>query len=79
MTSGDVFKLLASTFKMNLIKIILLYLLDAILRLTISVLIIELLYSVNSNNTTLGFIYVIVICVIWYCDQLARHTASLMS
>lgn len=73
------FKLLASTFRMNFIKIILLYCLEAILRLAISVLLIELLYSVNNNNTTLGFIYVIIICVVWYCDQLAKHTASLMS
>lgn len=52
MTSGDVFKLVIGTFKMDFIKIILLYLADAVLRLAISVLIIYLLYAVNNKNTT---------------------------
>lgn len=67
------------TFKMELIMIILLYVLDSILRLSISVLILYLFYAVGDGNKTLGFVYSVAICTLWYFIQLAKQNGLVRS
>lgn len=73
------FTLIIRTFKGELITIILLYIIDAILRLGISVIILYLFYAVADGDTQMAYIYVVVIIVILYFSQLAKQTSFLNS
>lgn len=67
------------TFKESFVKIILLFCLDSVSRLAISVLIIYLFYAVNNGESKEGYIYTAIICAIWYGNMVVRETSELMS
>lgn len=72
---NHIFEILVKTFKHDIISIILLFIIDSILRLSISALIFYLLEAVSENSKTMAYVYAVIICGIWYADQLVKQNA----
>lgn len=72
-------RVIIGTFGCPLLKTLLIFLSEAILRILISVLILQILNAVSVGDTTMGFAYVAIICFIWYLLQLASSEEYLKS
>ena len=73
--SDDIFNLLIMTFKIDFIKSIFFFLLDAFARLGFSILVLYLFNTVSDGNYTLAYIYCAIEIILWYFSNLLVHEA----
>lgn len=68
-----------SAFKGDFIEILILFVVDALCRLTFSVLIIYLFQAVEERNLTIAYIYTGGLTLLWYLSQLLRQEGTIIT
>lgn len=79
LNADDVFWLVLKTFKWEFIAGAAFFNVDALFRISFSVVILYLFEAVNTSNLTLAYILSAILITLWYASQLMKQSACIVT